>query len=286
MSIEEIICRIISSRPELTREEVINMIEEKIGRSKGFLTAEAAARLIAAEIGADHPRLEFEGDMPIGSLVSGLGDVTVSGRVIAVCPLQKFLKPDEAEGKFRQLLVADKSGEARVILWNENAELQDPVGLIGKIVRFTHGYVRIGLDGMLEINIASRGKIEVQPPSLCEKDFPPLAKFIKKISDISGDERMVNTIGLVGQIYPASAFKREDGSEGKVRRIELKDDEANIMLVLWNDKVEELAFIETGEYIQIMGARVKDSIGGRPELHADRSTDIIALKKKPQELLY
>ena len=55
MSFEEIMRQILSSRPDLTRAEVLKMVEKKEKEAKGFLTNESAARSIAAELGVELP---------------------------------------------------------------------------------------------------------------------------------------------------------------------------------------------------------------------------------------
>jgi replication factor A1 len=281
--VEKEIERIVSSRPDLTRDYILDLIERKVNEARGFLTRESAVRIVAVELGVDYAGLLFKGDIPIKSLLSGLGDVTVVGRIIAVYPLQKFTRPDETEGRVRRLLIVDKTGEARVTLWDNNAEVFSADGLIGKVVRFCHGYVRTGLDGKLELNIGSRGKLEMSPPDVSEEEFPSITKFIKRVNEISGKEKTVNVVGVVRQIYPTFTFKREDGSEGKLRRIELENAEAKAVVILWNEKVDELVDIVTGRCLEIFNAKVKESIKGELELHIDQSTDVLTLTKVPEE---
>ncbi len=280
MSVEDIVRRILSSHPDLTREEVLTMVEQKEKDAKGFLTRESAARALAAKLGVEYSSVPFKRRISIRHLVSGLGDVTVTGRVILVKPLHKFIRVDGSEGKVRQLSLADKTGEMKVVLWDDKAEIPNMEDMTGRVVRFSHGYVRRGFDGELELNIGSRGKVET-PPDLSEDEFPPLASFFKKIGEIKGEERTVNVLGVAGQIYRTSTFNRDDGSEGKVRRLELRGNGDKITVVLWNNKVDELAEIESGRRLEILGGKVRESLDGGVELHVNSSTDTAILDKEP-----
>ena len=280
MSLEEILRRILSSHPDLTQEEVLTRVEQKERQAKGFLTSESAARAVAAELGVECSEVPLERGISIGHLVSGLGDVTVTGRVILVRSLQRFIRPDGSEGKVRRLSLADRTGEMKVVLWDDKAEVRAIEDLTGRIVKFSHGYVRRGFDGGLELNMGSRGNVEIAP-DFSEDEFPPLTSFFKEIGQVTGEERTVNVLGVAGRIYPVSTFKRNDGSEGKVRRLDLKDKSDEITVVLWNNKVDELAEIESGRYLEIFGGRVRESLDGTLELHVDSSTDAAILTKEP-----
>jgi len=269
MPVEEIINRILSSRRDLTRETVLQMINGKVREAKGFLTLESAARAVAAELGLEIAGVSLTKGMSIGHLVSGLGDVTVVGRVIHVNSLRTFTRPNGEEGKMRSLYIADKTGILRVVLWGEKADLPDLSEIIGEIARFSHGYVRRGFDGKVELNIGSRGEVEIAPPDISEEELPSVTRFFVKIDQIGKSETRVNTIGLVANVYPVTDFTREDGSTGKVRRLELKDESGRITVVLWNSKVDELADVENGKYLELFGAKVREDLNGRLELHVD-----------------
>lgn len=280
MSLEEIVRRILSSHPDLTRAEVLTKVEKKEREAKGFLTNESAARAVAAELGVECSKVALKRRISIGHLVSGLGDVTVTGRVILVKPLQKFIRLDGSEGKVRRLSLTDKTGEMNVVLWDDKAEAPAMEDLTGRIVKFSHGYVRRGFRGGLELNMGSRGNVEIAP-DFSEDEFPPLTSFFKKIGQVTGEERTVNVLGVAGRIYPVSTFKRNDGSEGKVRRLDLKDESDGITVVLWNRKVDELAEIESGRRLEIFRGRVRESPDGALELHVGSSTDTAILSREP-----
>jgi len=113
MDLEQIVQRILLARQDLTREEVLKRIYEKKRSAEGYFLDEAAARIVAFELGVTIPKDETETswtELSIENLVSGLNDVTVTGRVIIVYPVQTFSRSDFTEGKVARLLIADKTG--------------------------------------------------------------------------------------------------------------------------------------------------------------------------------
>jgi len=281
MQVEEIINRILSSRKDLTRSTVLKMINVKIEEAKGFLTLESAARAVAAELGLEIPRVSLKRGASICNLVSGLGDVTIVGRILHVNPPRTFTRSDGEEGKMRSLYIADKTGILRVIVWGGKADLLGSSDIVGKIVRFTHGYVRKGYNGKLELNIGLRGNIEVESSDISEEEFPSVDIFFRKINQIERSETRVNTVGLISMVSPITTFTREDESSGKVRRLEIKDKSGRITVVLWNNKVNELTDVEIGKFLQLFGAKVREDLNGNLELHVDGSVDSALLPDLP-----
>jgi replication factor A1 len=283
MPLDDIIQRILSAMPNLTREEVLRLIEEKEKNAKGFLTTESAARALAIELGVEASEDSWKHGISIADLVSGLGNVTVIGRVISVHPLRKFVRQDGKEGMMRHLTIADKTGGLKVTLWGELAVFPNVEKAIGQIAKISHGYVRRGFDGKIELSVDSRGAIEFSPSGIPEAEYPPLTRFFKRINEIRGDEKSVNVLGTISRVYPATTFSREDGIEGKVRRVELEDGGNKITVVLWDKKVEDLADIEEGRFLAISEAKVRRHQNDGFELHVSNSTSIVMLTEKPSD---
>ncbi len=281
MTFEDIVDRILSVRPELTREKVLKMIEAKERSAKGFLTRESAALSLAADLGVTIDETYFRRELQIKDLVSGLGNVTVSGRVIHVSPLKKFTRPDGRDGAKRSICIADKTGIIRANLWDEKALSPDLERLLDKIVRLSHVSVRRRRGGRLELNVGSRSEMEIEPEDLRDEDFPPLTKFTKKISEIVGDEKDMNIIGVIKRVYPLVTFKRQDGSEGKVRRVELKDETGEVNLVLWDDKANLILESHVGKYVMLTRVRVKQRFDSQIEIQTKDQSEIRFLEKRP-----
>jgi len=277
VDLEQIVQRILLTRRDLTREEVLKLIYEKKRSAENYLLDDVAARIVASELGVEIPHEEesFKSEISIGSLVSGLNDVTLTARVIIVYPIQTFFKPDLTEGKLARLLLADKSDTLRLVLWNDKISLIE-AGKIkhGNIIRVLHGYVREGLDGKLELHVGQRGDVQVSPPDVVDGDYPSIDQFIDKIGDLTQKSKKASVLGAVYDVYPMSEFRRKDGSSGKVRRLRLRDETGEISLVFWNQKVDELGEVKKEDQLRVMNARVKTQPDGRIELHVENATQI------------
>jgi len=282
MSLREIVEQILSCRKDITQEEVMKKIEEKKSLAEGFFTDETAARVVATELGVEILREPFHPEaLLIRDLVSGLNDVTVTGRVTAVHPSKAFARPDLTEGKFARLFIADKSGTLKVVLWDDKASLIDAGKIAkGQIVRVSHGYVRGGLDGKLELHAGQRSDVQVSPPNAREEDYPSVAPFMEKIGKITSKSKKASTIGAIKSVYPVSSFKRRNGAAGKVVRLRLEDETGQITAVVWNEKVEQLGEVRIGDSLQVTDARVKERIDGQLELHVENATQIKTVQRR------
>jgi len=137
-----------------------------------------------------------------------------------------------------------------------------------------HGYVRDGFDGKLELHIGRKGEVQISPPDIDESKFPDAADYMDKIGQLTPEKRRVSVQGLTTEVFQSSEFTRQDGTRGKVKRLRLKDDTGEIIVVLWNEKVDELGDIDAGTQLRINNARVKTQIDGRVELHVENSSQI------------
>lgn len=277
MDLEQVVQQILIARRDLSREDILKKIYDKKRSAEDYFLDEVAARIVAAELGVEISAQEepFRTVINIKDLVSGLNDVTLIGRVTIAYPVQTFARPDSTEGKVARLVLADKTGTLRLVLWNdkisfvENGKIRQ-----GQIIKVSHGYVREGLDGKLELHAGQRGDVEVSPMDVVESDYPSIDQFIGKVGNLTQKSQRASVLGLVCDVYPLSEFKRKDGTTGKVRRLKLMDETGEVSLVFWNEKADELGEVKRYDQLRIMNARIKQQLDGRIELHVENATQI------------
>ena len=273
MKFEEIVRRILDENKEMKYEELMNLIEEKKREAKGYLTDEGAARIVASELGVKLEYSRGKRDLEIDDLISGLDDVTFSGRVLAVYPPKSFKRRDGTEGKYAKLEVGDRKGVVSVVVWDDKVELISSQKIArGDVVKVLHGYVRRGLRGDLEVHLGSKGSLEVLPEKPMDDRYPSIEYFDLKISDLPKKKGKVSLRGFVHKVFDVHEFDRSDGTKGKVRRILLSDETGKLTVVLWNEKVDELRDLRVGDLVQIVNGRVKKMNGNSIELHIDKSS--------------
>ncbi len=273
MSVEETVNRILSHCSDLTREEILKAIEDKKAASGGYLTDEAAARLVAAEKGVKIASERQAPKISIQQLMSGLNDVTVGGRVLLVKMPQTFQRPT-GKGQRAWLLIGDKTGTIKVVLWNQKAEIAREVK-VGHTVRVLHGYVRQSMDGGVELHVGQRGSLQIISSDDEESGFPPARDFLKKIGDVTLLSKHVNVEGTVRNLNPVSTFQKRDGAQGKVLNANIEDDTGRISVVFWDQKAEEMDKLEEGDKVVLMNVKVRKSRRDElPELHVGHLSSI------------
>jgi len=228
---------------------------------------------LGVEIQSEEETLHSE--IEIKNLISGLNDVNVAGRVITVLPIRTFSRSDLTEGKIARLQLADNTGEIRLVLWNDKSNIVETGNIrIGHIIKILHAYVRQGIDGKLELHIGRKGVVEVDPSNAVESEYPQISHFIDKISNLQPKKKRANVLGFVHEVFPQSEFRRQNKTNGRVRRLRLRDDTGEITLVFWNEKVDELADVKEGDCLRIMNARIKKAQFSGLELHVENTTQL------------
>ena len=275
MAEEEIIKQILLKHPELERDQLLERLRNEKNKSGGLIADTTLLRLIAAEYGIKIAQNRiYEQKFSINHVFPGLNDVTVTGRIVAVYPSRTF--EGKRPGKFASVVISDKDGILRVMLWNDKAELVELSQLkTGQIVRFSHGYTREDRDGKAELHLGDKSKVEINPPDISAEDLPIIGKFGTKIRDITGTQKTVHLAGFVKKIFPPSTFVRQDQTGGTVMRMILADDTGEIPVVIWNEKTDEAEQrLKENVGVQIVNARVKATSNHEIEVHVDTSTYI------------
>lgn len=273
MSTEEIIQLILSQRPEAKREALLEKLCAAKEKTGGLIADTTLLRVIAAEFDVEITKeTKQDHKLSIGHLVSGLNNVTVTGRVIAVTPVKTFegAKP----GKFASATIMDKGGVVRVVLWNEHANVVELGDLkTGQLVRFSHGYTKEDRDGKTELHASSKSKVEINPENVKPQDYPSnIGKFATKIKDIAKADKCVNLKGTVKQVWSLSTFTKQDQTTGTVVHFVFSDETGDVPVVVWNEKAVEVEkTLQKNAEVQLVNGRVKTGLNGEVEIHVDTS---------------
>ena len=275
MKTEEIIQEILQKNPLITQEQILEKLKAEKSRTGGLLGDETLLRLIAAKFGVQVQQNTIQncGVLSTSRLFAGLYDVTVAGRLIAVFPAKTF-QGAEKSGKFATLMLADKEGLLRVVLWNEKAELVERGELqTGQIVRLVHGYTKQDKYGKTELHLGNKSQIEFEPT--VKEDYLSIEKFTAKIDTLNINSGNVHLSGEVKEVLSESSFIRSDTSVGTVTRLTLVDDSGLVTVVFWNEKATELeTALKANARLLLVNARVKESQDGGLEVHVDSNTFI------------
>ena len=186
-----------------------------------------------------------------GEVTAGASDVSILGRVLETSEPRTFDR-DDGEGKVANIAVGDETGWVRVALWDERAD--DVSSLTdGDVVRVRDGYAR-ERDGGVEVNVGSRGTVErVEEGEIDESvEFHPDPT---PVAELEIDETY-DVAGVVTDTGETRTFDRDDGSQGKVRNVRLRDDTGEVRVALWGEKAD-LSFAP-GDEVAILNMEAQE----------------------------
>ncbi|SFR35693.1 single-stranded DNA binding protein [Halogeometricum limi] len=191
----------------------------------------------------------------VEDLSLGLSDVNLKGRVLSTDSVRTFSRDDGSEGRVANVTLGDPTGRIRVTLWDDKADLADEFD-VGVTVEVVDGYVR-ERDGSLELHVGNRGTVE---------ELDEDVEYVPETADIASLE-LGATVDIAGGIIetdPKRTFDRDDGSEGQVRNVRVKDDTGDIRVALWGDKAD--ADIDLADYVVFTDVEIQD--GWQDDLEA------------------
>ncbi|MCL2288209.1 MAG: OB-fold nucleic acid binding domain-containing protein [Candidatus Bathyarchaeota archaeon] len=270
---EDIVAAILAKYPELSEQQIEEMFVQEKKRSGGLIGDETLLRLIAVryDVKVDKQVIDFDRVLSSGRLFSGLNDVSVEGRLVAVFPVHSF-NNGEKSGKLANLMIVDEDSILRVVLWNDKAEIVESGELqIGQIVKFLHGYTRSDQFGRVELHLGNKSRIEINGTS--QTSYPDVEKFVSKIVEIANTFNNVHLAGMVKEVLVSKTFVKGDGGEGKLLRFVLSDDSAETTVVVWNGKVDELeGQLSPRVCLYLINGKIKERESGGFEVHVDSSS--------------
>lgn len=272
----EIIKWIIASKPGLSVEKVRAMIEEKKKSYHGLLTDEGAAHLVAQDLGV---AVDYTGgrSIKLEDLVSGLKDVSFEAFVVYIGEVKKF-KRKQGEGKVLRLVLDDGTKQVNCVIWDDKVdEFLSMNPSIGWRIKILHGYTKSGIEGV-EVHVGSRGAIKLEQAL-------NVGAPVKKISSLTVDDRAFILDVFIASKSGLKTFK-VNNREGRVLRVNVRDDSGFLTLVLWNDVADRIANVEGGSMLRILGGKVRLRATGGLEIHINNPAmiNVLPFKKRPEEM--
>ncbi|HEX7468974.1 MAG TPA: OB-fold nucleic acid binding domain-containing protein, partial [Methanobacterium sp.] len=255
---EEIMKEYDKIKDRVSYEDFLTEMEKRTQdyEEVSFMSDLDVARVIVGEyIDEKNQPLSEDGPvLKISELKTGTRNINLVGRLMRISNIKKFTSRKGREGKLANLILADETGELRVVLWTENVKLLKKI-VEGDVVQISDVEIKQGFrDDEAHLNMNSTIK------KLSEEDFPNLPSYEEKItniSDIQGDME-VNVIARIIRIPRTRSFDR-NGRDGKVVSLEIQDKTGKIPFTLWNKDTEliENMDIKEGDSVKIMGAQSK-----------------------------
>lgn len=121
--VDRIIDHILASKRSLTRSKVQEMIKERVAELEGLIDEEAAALLVAKELGVALPFFEYDtksktSRLLIKDLIVGLKRIKIVARIVRLPPPLQL-----GDGrKLQRVILADESGCISAVAWDSVAD--------------------------------------------------------------------------------------------------------------------------------------------------------------------
>ncbi|MEX2738746.1 MAG: OB-fold nucleic acid binding domain-containing protein [Candidatus Wukongarchaeota archaeon] len=269
-SLEEKI-RKICEKTGKSKDEVWELILEKRKELNELVSEDGAAHIVAQELGVDILGGVSE-SLKMGDLVPGLSNITVEARIMKIYAPVYFVRSDGGMGVVVNALLADNSGKAVLVLWNEQVRRIENFER-GDIVRIVSGVTREGRERVLEIHLGSSGSIEHNPEDVEVSKFPDPGRGYRVV-DLDAGMRDIDTVGKVTEIGKVSNYTKKDGSMGRVASIRIGDETGIIRVTFWDERVDEILDFKEGVTILIEGGYTRSGLGGATEIHVGKRTRV------------
>ena len=239
VTIDQIKQRIVEEK-QISQEELDEKINSKLEELSGLISKEGAAHIIANELGVNVMKTG-EGLVKIGSLLPGMKDVEIAGRVIRKYDVRPF-KTEHGEGKVGKFLIGDDTGITMVTLWNDKADWLSSIEE-QDIVKLSKLNVRDN-NGRSESHAGEGSKLEKNPQGVEIKTQPSQSQELtkKKISELKENDSNIEIFVTIVQVFDPRFFepRNEEEKGNAVLNLFVDDGSDNIRTVFWKEAILQL----------------------------------------------
>ncbi len=206
LSYDEAVAK-IRENSNLSEAEIAARVNAKLQQFSGLVSKEGAAHILANELGIKLlDNVASFSKLKIGSIITGMQNVEVVAKVLAVYPARQF-NSNGREGQVGSALLGDETGVIRSVFWNEQASKLAFMSK-GDVVRLKGVYVKESRNNALELHFNSRSAMVMNPPgeSVQVKEFVRDIKR-KRISEIADDDTFVEVLATVIDVFDLRFFE-------------------------------------------------------------------------------
>jgi hypothetical protein len=256
----------IMEKSELGGDEVLHNIKMKQKEYQGLINDQAAARLIATELGISIPETEEAIYLPLEQIQKQkISEANFIARVMNI-NAPKIFETEKKKGRVCNIEIADHTGRALIVLWDEDVYWLEK-NLIERddvlLVRFAN----VKTYNPLEFHSSLLTEMQSMKPQefANSKYYLPLPSQPALIANASSfvEGEIIDLFGRITQIGDVREFQREKRA-GKVLNLLITDsDGKSIPLALWDYYADyAIKHARIGNAIKIENAQVKKGPAG------------------------
>ena len=179
-----------------------------------------------------------------------------------------FVREDGSQGSLMQFDISGEAGKSgiRVVVWNPAAV---PEVKAGQSVLVTNLRVKKGNNGQREFHGDAGSVVRIRGPGLSAGVIA-----FTKVSQAKNAPGRVNLEVMVLSKGTADEVSLKDGTKAKKAELVIGDDTGEITIIGWRDAAEELAGMDVGQKVRILGAARQVSRMGVEVLQFDDTSKI------------
>lgn len=184
----------------LPKEEIDKRVEAKRVKLSGLISKEGAAQIIAAELGINFDSMQIK----ISEIITGMKKANLVGKIVSIFPVREFEKNGK-KGKVANLIIADETGNIRVVLWDTNhiKLIEDGEIRQGDVIEIHNSTLRNN-NGSNELHLS--GFSEIKKSSIILNDVKTEKATNKKAIEELKEGENVSVRALAVQMYPPRFF--------------------------------------------------------------------------------
>ncbi len=195
---------------------------------------------VCGESGRELPGIERM-TSSVAGLVEGMQSVDLSGRIERILGKRSFTRLNGQEGKVANLIISDGTGQARLVLWGDAADLASSLAE-GSRVRVENAYTKLGLNQEMEIHVGWRGRVVAEV-----EEFKPVVCDL-----VPGMDNLDLELGVVEVGLP------EEFDDAKLVSAVVGDASGRATAVFWDGHVDPVQGLEPGIGLRVRNAKVND----------------------------
>lgn len=175
--------------------------------------------------------------------------VEIKGVVLSTTEENTFTRKDNSIGKVSNIILGDESGAITLTLWDKATPLVQAIS-VGDTIKITEGKTRTDNEtNNLEIHITKENSIQ---PTEDEIEYQPNPTAIANVTE--GDVETLSA--TIKQTEEINEFEKDDGSQGIVQNLQIKDDTGSIRATLWGENVD--AGLSGGDEIVLVNSQIQE----------------------------
>lgn len=243
-----------------TDQEVTSLLDSIKEKYQGLLSEIGAHIMLSKQLGINlNASSTMSALVKIKDLDNMQDAASLYARVKNIPLLRKYTQKDGAVGKIQPVFIFDETGEIKLNLWNDHADLVTSLNLDkNSKILIKDAYVTTYNDKK-ELSLRQGGTVTKDP-----QDFPeikPIKENLVDISNISKTEELIDVIGRIVAIYNKNTFKDKDGKDRSVLNFEVSDGIKSLKFVAWDPLPDYiLENFSKGDLIKVTDVRVKEGL--------------------------